>query len=217
MGAEQSAPQRTPKTYRGAKRPREDDRALERALELMASVDFHNIANARFAEIRGPVSWAKLGDFVCHALKREFAATETSAELTDAVHYARALEARLRARDGVKGARTTRELRDAIASIGALAKLLGELQSVRSEKVTPDHDSGARATVLRQQWSKVVGAPTPWLKRLMEETVAQVLASDATPGVKSLYTKALATFLPPPAPTSPRGEQILWDSDFEDD
>ena len=108
MGGEQSAPQRTPKTYRGAKRPREDDRALERALQLMASVDFNSIANARFPEIRGPVSWAKLGDFACHALKREFVNIESSAELADAVHYARALEARLQSRDGVKGARTTR-------------------------------------------------------------------------------------------------------------
>ena len=61
MGAEQSA-QRT-STYRGAKRPREDDRALERALQLMESADFYNLANARFPEIKGPVSWTKLGEF----------------------------------------------------------------------------------------------------------------------------------------------------------
>ena len=85
MGAEQSA-QRT-STYRGAKRPREDDRALERALQLMESADFYNLANARFPEIKGPVSWAKLGEFVCHALKRELATIESSAELTAAVHF----------------------------------------------------------------------------------------------------------------------------------
>ena len=214
MGADQSTPQ---KQYRSGKRPREDDRSLERALQLMESQDYNSIASARFPQIKGPVSWAKLGEYACQALKREIGSLDSDSDLDEAVHHARTLEARLKARDDVRGARTTRELRDEILSISSLAKLLGELQSVRMERVPPDHDSGARATVVRQRWSKVVGAPTPWVKQLMEQAVSNVLASNASPGIKSLYTKALATFLRPPASTSARGEQVLWDSDFEDD
>ena len=60
MGADQSTPQ---KQYRSGKRPREDDRSLERALQLMESQDYNSIASVRFPQIKGPVSWAKLGEY----------------------------------------------------------------------------------------------------------------------------------------------------------
>ncbi len=183
---------------------------------MMQSNDFSGIAHSRFPHLSGPVSWAKLGEFACAQLKHAFAAVRDDSDLKDAVAHANTLAARLQARDRVKGARTTRELREAIMSLSSLASLLDELSDIRSGRKQPTHDSGARATVIRQRWSKAVGVPTPWVKRLVEEAVSHVLASGASAGIKSLYTKAQATFLPPP-PSSPRGEQMTWDSDFDDE
>jgi hypothetical protein len=48
----------------------------------------------------------------------------------------------------------------------------------------------------------------------MEETVATVLASNTNGGVKSLFNRAMATWLPSPSPTE--GTKVEWDSDLDD-
>jgi hypothetical protein len=45
----------------------------------------------------------------------------------------------------------------------------------------------------------------------MEHTVATVLASTATPGVKAAFTRLLLAWQPPPKSTE--GTKVQWDSD----
>jgi hypothetical protein len=212
MGADQSAPRR----YRSAKRPREerDTDPLERALELLEENDFSSLAHARFPKVKGALSWAKLGEYACDAIKRELVQARDGEDVDEAIEHARILESRLRARDGIKGARTTRELRDAIMNLAALTKALGEMAAIRSGTLAPNHDNGARSTVIRQKWVRLGLGDSPFAKRLMEETVATVLASNTNGGVKSLFNRAMATWLPSPSPTE--GTKVEWDSDLDD-
>jgi hypothetical protein len=213
MGADQSAPRR----YRSGKRVREerDTDHLERALELLEENDFSNLAHARFPKVKGALSWAKLGEYACDAIKRELVQARDGEDIHEAIEHARILESRLRARDGIKGARTTRDLREAIMNLAALTKALGEMAAIRSGTLAPNHDNGARATVIRQKWVRLGLGDSPFAKRLMEETVATVLAStSASGGVKALFNRAMATWLPSPAPTE--GTKVEWDSDLDD-
>ena len=210
MGAEQSTPQR--REYRSGKRRREEDsyEAFERALDLLSETDFANIAHASFPQIRGPVSWAKLGEFVCHEIKRSLAALHTEDDLRDAASHATVLFSRLQARDSVKGARTTRELRDTIMQIAAVMKALTEAHRIYSGSLTPNFESASRISTVRQLWARLGIKDNPWVKGLMEQVVAGVLASDATPGVKAAFNRLLLAWLPPP-PSS--GTRVQWDSD----
>ena len=212
MGADQSAPRR----YRSEKRPREerDTDHLERALELLEENGYNSLAHTRFPPIKAPVSWASLGTYACDAIKRELVQARDGEDVDEAIEHARILESRLRARDGIKGARTTRELRDAIMNLAALTKALGEMAAIRSGTLAPNHDNGARSTVIRQKWVRLGLGDSPFAKRLMEETVATVLASNTNGGVKSLFNRAMATWLPSPAPTD--GTKVEWDSDLDD-
>ena len=127
MGAEQSSPKHARRrTYRSSKRARVEDadEALENALDLLRDNDFTNISHQSFPEIRGPVSWAKVGEFACYRMKRRLAVVRSEDELRDVAGHADALLSRLHTRDSVKGARTTRELRDTIVQIGALMSAL---------------------------------------------------------------------------------------------
>ena len=212
MGADQSAPRR----YRSGKRVREerDTDHLERALELLEENDFSSLAHARFPKVKGALSWAKLGEYACDAIKRELVQARDGEDVHEAIEHARILESRLRARDSIKGARTTRELREAIMNLAALTKALGEMAAIRSGTLAPNHDNGARATVIRQKWVRLGLGDSPYVKKLMEETVATVLASNTNGGVKSLFNRAMATWLPSPAPTE--GTKVEWDSDLDD-
>jgi hypothetical protein len=221
MGAEQSsgrhaAPRR--RTYRsGGKRAREESETqhLESVLDILETNDFSTIAHTRFPKVKGTLSWAKLGEYACDAIKRELAAVRDESDLQEAMEHAKALQSRLRVRDNVKGARTTNQLRDAINNLAALTQALFEMIRIRSGALKPDHDNGARATVIKQKWVRLSLGDSPWAKRLMEETVAFVLASNASGGVKSLFNKAVASWLPSPAPSAMDGEKVIWDS--EDD
>ena len=100
-------------------------------------------------------------------------------------------------------------------NLAALTKALGEMAAIRSGTLAPNHDNGARATVIRQKWVRLGLGDSPFAKRLMEETVATVLAStSASGGVKALFNRAMATWLPSPAPTE--GTKVEWDSDLDD-
>ena len=212
MGAEQSSGARR---YRGSKRARDERDALERALDLLEENGYSSLAHTRFPEIKGPVSWASLAAYACDAIKRELALARNVDDLQEAIEHARILESRLQRRDGVKGARTTLPLRDTITTLTTLTNSLGEMAAIRSGTLQPNHDNASRATVIRQRVLKLKLGDTPWIKRLMEETVASVLASGASAGVKALFTRAMSRWLPSPAPSS-EGTKVEWDSDLED-
>ena len=99
-------------------------------------------------------------------------------------------------------------------NLATLTQALGQMAAVRSGTLAPNHDNGARATVIRQKWVRLGLGDSPFVKKLMEETVATVLASSASGGVKALFNRAMATWLPPPAPTD--GTTVEWDSDLDD-
>ena len=210
MGAEQSSGARR---YRGTKRPRDERETdhLERALELLEENSHSSLAHTRPPPIKGPVSWASVGAYACDVIKRELARARNADDLHEAIEHARILESRLRKRDGVKGARTTLALRDTITNLAALTKALGEMVAIQSGVLEPNYDNAGRATVIRRKVVKLGLGDTPWIKRVMEETVAAVLASNASGGVKALFNRAMASFLPTPPPTE--GTQVEWDSD----
>ena len=222
MGAEQSSGRGAPRrrgtkgrVYRSGKRAREDDEThLERALELLEENGYNSLAHTRFPQIKGPVSWAFLGAYACGAIKRELAQARDGEDFHEVLEHARILESRLRARDSIKGARTTRELRETIINLAVLTKGLGEMVAIRKGKLAPNHDNGARATVIKQKWVRLGLGDSPFVKKLMEETVATVLAGNASGGIKALFNRAMATWLPSPAPTE--GTKVEWDSDFDD-
>lgn len=220
MGAEQSHPHKhMPSSkhrtyrYRGAKRPRNND-TLERALELLESNDFSSIANATFPRIKRPLSWAKLGEFACESLKGELSTLRSEDDLADAVHHANSLEDRLKARDAVRGARTTQELRSTILLLSSVATTLAEMHRIRIGKLEPTYDTAGRASVLRQKWGKLGLADNSFVKTLFEQVVATVLAGDSPTGLKAFYTRALSSWLPPP-PSPSDGTTVEWDSDVD--
>jgi hypothetical protein len=214
MGAEQSSGARR---YRSTKRAREerDSDHLERALELLEENEYNSLAHTRFPPLKGPVSWAALGTYACDSIKRELASTRDADDLHDATEHARILESRLRKRDSIKGARTTLVLRDTITNLAALTKALGEMVAIRSGTLQANYDNAGRASVLRQRCRNLGLGELPWIKRVMEETVATVLASDASGGVKALFNRAMFHWLPSPAPST-EGTKVEWDSDLED-
>ena len=207
MGADQSSQARG-RPYRSNKRDREGD--IELALELLSDNDFNNLSHQRFPGVKGTPSWAKIGEYAVAEIKRELATARSEDELFDAVHHARSLAARLQARDHVKGARTTQELRLSIKTIASLATALGVMQKIRSGKMQPDHDIGAGATTLRQRWVRLGIADNPWIKTLMEQTVATVLAGNASPGIKAFFTRALTPWLPQDVEQK-SGTKVEWD------
>ena len=216
MGAEQSRGRATEHhhRYRSGKRARDDGDSLDRVLDLLQENGYNSLANTRVSPIKGPVSWASLGAYACDAIKQELVQARDGDDLHDAVEHAHILESRLQTRDGIKGARTTRELRDAIMNLAALTRALDEMARIRSGDLLPNHDNGARATVIRQKWARLGLGDSPFAKRLMEETVAVVLSSAASGGVKALFNRAMARWLPSPEPTE--GAKVEWDSDLDD-
>ena len=230
MGQEQSAPAPHPRPTRaqkgqrdgkreryrsGTKRARDVDSSppLEHALELLEANDFSSISHAHFPQVKGALSWAKLGDYVVETIKKELHTIRSEEDLREAAHHARTLASRLHTRDGVRGARTTRELRDSIGLVASLTKVLMEMERIRSGELQPNHDNGANAQTVRQRWVRLGLGDNPWIKRMVEQTVANVLASGASAGVKSLFTRAAATWLPPPTLSPEDGEQVEWSDD----
>ena len=214
MGAEQSSNQQK-REYRGGKRGREEDGALERALDLLENNDFTHIAHTPFPQIRGPVSWAKVAEFACRRLKTDLVGLRSRDDLRDVASHATILLSRLEARDAVKGARTTRELRDTILQIASLTRALTEVARVHSGSLSPNFEAASRASAVRQLWSRLGIKDNLWVKGLMEHTVAGVLASSATPGVKAAFTRLLLAWQPPPLPST-EGTKVQWDSDDDD-
>ena len=164
--------------------------------------------------MKGALSWAKLGEYAVEAIKTELHAIRSEEDLREAAHHARTLASRLHTRDGVRGARTTRELRDSIGLVASLTKVLTEMERIRSGELRPNHDNGANAQTVRQRWVRLGLGDNPWIKRMVEQTVANVLASGGTSaGVKSLFTRAAATWLPPPTLSAEDGERVEWSDD----
>jgi hypothetical protein len=217
MGAEQSSDKHTRRReYRSGKRGREGDgeEALERALDLLENNDFTHIAHTPFPQIRGPVSWAKVAEFACNRIKTHLAGLRSEGDLRDVASHATILLSRLESRDGVKGARTTRELRDTIVQIAALARSLTEVQRIYAGSLVPNFENAGRASTIRQLWARLGIKENTWVKELMEHTVATVLASTATPGVKAAFTRLLLAWQPPPKSTE--GTKVQWDSDDDE-
>ena len=217
MGAEQSSTKHTRRReYRSGKRSREEDgeEALERALDLLENNDFTHIAHTPFPQIRGPVSWAKVAEFACNRIKTHLAGLRSEGDLRDVASHATILLSRLESRDGVKGARTTRELRDTIVQIAALARSLTEVQRIYAGSLVPNFENAGRASTIRQLWARLGIKENTWVKELMEHTVATVLASTATPGVKASFTRLLLAWQPPPP--SNAGTKVQWDSDDDE-
>ena len=226
MGADQSADRRNERTnckrnankYRSsAKRARDDD-GLDRALELLETNDFSNLAHARFPSVvKGPLSWAKLGEYACNQIKRELANLHSEEELLEIAHAANVLQSRHHKRDTIKGARTTKELRDCIMKIASLLASLEEISGVRSGETTPTFEIASRATTLRQLYARLQIRDSQFIKTMVEQAVARVLASSsASPGLKSAFNRLLLHWLPPPPKTSSGGTKISFDSDDDD-
>ena len=218
MGAEQSSTKHTRRRveYRSGKRGREGDgeEALERALDLLENNDFTHIAHTPFPQIRGPVSWAKVAEFACNKIKIDLAGLRSEGDLRDVASHATILLSRLEARDGVKGARTTRELRDTIMQIATLTRALTEVGRIHSGSLSANFETASRASTIRQLWARLGVKDNPWVKGLIEHTVAQVLTSNATPGVKAAFTRLLLAWQPPPP--SNAGTKVQWDSDDDE-
>ena len=216
MGAEQSSTKHTRRReYRSGKRGREEgEEALERALDLLENNEFTHIAHTPFPLIKGPVSWAKVAEFACNKIKTDLAGLRSEGDLRDAASHATVLLSRLEARDAVKGARTTRELRDTIMQIAALDRSLTEVQRIYAGSLAPNFENASRASTIRQLWARLGVKDNPWVKVLMEHTVATVLASVATPGVKAAFTRLLLAWQPPPP--SNAGTKVQWDSDEDE-
>jgi hypothetical protein len=217
MGAEQSSTKHTRRReYRSGKRSREEDgeEALERALDLLENNDFTHIAHTRFSLIKGPVSWAKVAEFACNKIKTHLAGLRSEGDLRDVASHATILLSRLEARDGVKGARTTRELRDTIMQIATLTRALTEVRRIHLGSLSPNFETASRASTIRQFWARLGIKENTWVKELMEHTVATVLASTATPGVKAAFTRLLLAWQPPPKSTE--GTKVQWDSDDDE-
>ena len=217
MGAEQSSAMHTKtrrREYRSGKRAREEsgDAALEGALELLENNDFTNMAHTSFPQIKGPISWAKVGEFACKEVKRNLADLHSEDDLRDVASHATVLLSRLQARDNVKGARTTRDLRDTIMQIASVTKALTEVQRIFTGSLSPSSESASRATMIRQLWARLGIKDNLWVKGLMEHTVGTVLASNASPGIKAAFNRLLLAWHPPP-PTE--GTKVQWDSDDE--
>jgi hypothetical protein len=200
--------------YRSGKRGREEDgdEALDRALDLLEGTDFTHIAHTPFPQIRGPVSWAKIGDFACDKIKQNLATIRSEDDLRDVASHAIILFSRLQSRDNVKGARITRELRDTVMQIVSLTKSLTEVQRIYVGSLPPSFENASRATMIRQLWARLHIKDSLWLTGLMENTVATVLASNASPGIKAAFNRLLMAWLPPP-PSA--GTKVQWDSDDE--
>ena len=214
MGADQSSTKHTRRReYRSGKRGREEDgeEALERALDLLENNDFTHIAHTPFSLIRGPVSWAKVAEFACNKIKTDLAGLRSEGDLRDVASHATILPSRLEARDGVKGARTTRELRDTIRQIATLTRALTEVRRIHLGSLSPNFETASRASTIRQLWARLGIKENTWVRELMEHTVATVLASTATPGVKAAFTRLLLAWQPPPKSTE--GTKVQWDSD----
>ena len=195
MGAEQSSERQT-RQYRssaGGKRGRDEDgeEALDRALDLLVTNDFANIAHTPFPQIKGPVSWAKVGEFASNKIKADLARLRSEGDLRAAASHSTVLLSRLEARDAVKGARTTRELRDTILQLASLTNSLTEMRRVQSGRLSPNFETASRASAVRQLWSRLGIKENQWVRDLMERTVATVLASDSPPGVKAAFTRLL--------------------------
>ena len=217
MGAEQSSTKHTRRReYRSGKRSREEDgeEALESALDLLENNDFTHIAHTPFPLIKGPVSWAKVAEFACNKIKIDLAGLRSEGDLRDAASHATVLLSRLEARDAVKGARTTRELRDTIMQLASITKALTEVGRIHSGSLSPNFETASRASTIRQLWARLGIKDNAWVKELMEHTVATVLASTATPGVKAAFTRLLLAWQPPPP--SNGGTKVQWDSDDDE-
>ena len=215
MGAEQSSTKHTRRReYRSGKRGREEGEALERALDLLENNDFTLIAHAPFPQIRGPVSWAKVAEFTCKTLKIDLSGLRSEEDLREVASHATILLSRLEARDAVKGARTTRELRDAIMQLASITRALTEVRRIHSGSLSPNFETASRVSTIRQLWARLGIKDNAWVKELMEHTVATVLASTATPGVKAAFTRLLLAWQPPPP--SNGGTKVQWDSDNDE-
>ena len=171
------------------------------------------MSHTSFPQIRGPISWAKVGEFACNKIKINLAALRSEDDLCDVANHATILVSRLQARDSVKGARTTRELRDMILQIASLTKALTEVKRIHSGSLSPNFENASRASNIRQLWARLGIKDNLFVEELMEHTVATILASNATPGMKAAFTRLLLVWQPPPPSTE--GTKVQWDSDDE--
>ena len=227
MGADQSAPAASRRARKGdvyrsdskGKRVREEEsfeneEGLEEALDLMSDNDFQNLANKRARHIKGTLSWARLADGASRTIADQFLTLRTDDDLRRAVDHARELHARLQERTGIPHARVTKDQRERINLLHAIAIALSELIRVRSGSLKPDYDTAGRASTLRQRYRQLGGSEQPFVRQLMEQVVSKVLATSTSGAVKAVYNRALSHWLPSlPVPASSGGTQVQWDSD----
>jgi hypothetical protein len=189
--------------------------ALDEALEMMGGEQtLDAVARKKAKHIKGAITWARLADGVANALTSDVLGLRTEDALREAVERASLLHARLEERDGSKQGRVTHATREAIGLVTGVARVLGELRAVRDGKVTADYETAGRAASLRQRWNRIGGESNGFVRRLMEECVAHVLASDSQSGaVRAVYTRALTQWQAPTPPLASDGEQLTWDSD----
>ena len=192
----------------------EDEDALEEALDLMSDNDFQNLAHKRARHIKGTLSWARLADGASRTVADQFLTLRTDDDLRRAVEHAQELYARLQERTGIPHARVTKDQREKINLLYAIATALSELVRVKSGNLKPDYDTAGRASTLRQRYRQLGGGEQPFVRQLMEQVVSKVLATSTSGAVKAVYNRALSHWLPtPPVPASSEGTQVQWDSD----
>ena len=192
-----------------------DQDALHETLELLQENDYSSLAHARARYIKGSFTWARLALGASNTIKHQLLSVRSDEALDAAVDNARELMHRMEAREGVHGARITKEIRERINLLSKVAVTLRDLQRIVSgDKVTDD--AAGRATVLKQRWNLLDGGENAWVRDLMTKAVAKVLASSAPGHVKSMFNRALQHWLPSrpaSAAASPSGSEVTWDSD----
>ena len=205
--------------YRNSeKREREDtpSTALEEALSLLHVNDSTLLSKTRPRFIRGSVTWARLGDMAATEVAQNLLSVQSTAALDRAVDHAQELGNALGARDAVPGARVTTALRHQITLLVGLTKGLDEVSRIREGKLKPNFENAGRANMLRQRWLRIGGGENVWVSQSIEQATAKVLASSTTAGVKSLWTRALSSWLPQVHLPSTGATRVQWDSDDDD-
>ena len=205
----------------GKKRARDgeetfDQDALDESLDLLAENDYTNLARERARYIKGSLTWARLASGASNTIRLQLLSVRSDQALDVAVENARELMHRMETREGVNGARITKEIRERINLLAKVAVTLRDLRRIVSGDKATD-DAAGRATMLKQRWNLLDGGENVWVRDLMTKAVAKVLASSAPGHVKSMFNRALQHWLPSPpasATASPSsGTQVTWDSD----
>ena len=224
MGAEQSTGHHKGKAcrdsrYRGAKRGREhasSSDALHETLELLAVNDYNDLSRARPRFVKGSLTWARLATSASAAIAHQLLSVRSDQALEEAVENVRELMHRMETREGVPGARITKEIREQITLLFKVAATLSDLQGIAAGR-KPTEDAAGRTTALRMLWNRLGGDDNPLVSDLITEAVAKVLASSAPSYVKSLFNRSLTHWLPSPpagsASPSSQGTKVSFDSD----